>query len=892
MAANHQQLLLNWQNPLAARANLVGGKAANLFLLRKYGFTVPDWWVVSTKNFQDVFRELRLEIAHHLQTLNYQNQQELQVATTAIEALILQYPFPEKLWQECLEKIKPTAATDPLFAVRSSLLGEDSAKNSFAGLMNSYLDVAFPEIPGKIKQVWASAFSPRALIYRHKKGLDPLAISAAVIIQPMIRATSSGVMFSKDPENRDQYCLISAGFGLGEGVVSNQVDTDTYRINRHSGDIRRTIPEKKNAFIYAPTTETNHRLEALPLSLQRSAVLSDQQIRELSKIAKQAEEKFGQPQDIEWTYDQQGRLFILQSRPIVFHPGCRRIWDNSNIVESYPGLTLPLTFSFIQDCYETAFSNTTRSFLLQKKALNTSMPLFKQMLGLLNGRVYYNLLSWYRMLSFLPGFEKNKEAWDEMIGIDEPMNFPGQQLSLLNRCYGWLFICWKLLSGKGNARRFFRQFNAFYKTAQDWDIANANENELIHYYYSIANSLSAFWHLTLFNDFCAMKYYRWLKQLCQRWGLEKYTNLHNDLLAGESGMESVAPVHMLIKLTENVQENPLYRALFKDENIPIIRARIQYDPAFAPLKESLANYLKHYGDRSFEELKLETPGFREAPERLLAYIRQYAKSGLNVEQLERQDRLIRENAEAVIQHTLRHPLKRLFFNIILRNCRLAVKNRENMRFARSRFFGLIRRIFRRFGELFAARGIIPAEDIFYLTHPEIFAAAEGRAVTQNLSGLVALRKAEYASYKSAQLPERFITRGIPDLQDLQTCEEIQSGNNVLRGTGCASGVVQATARIVHHPETANISGDHILVAKSTDPGWVFLMLAAKGIIVEKGSVLSHTAIIGRELGIPTIIGVKNATQRIPKGSLLKMDGGSGEIVFSEKIHHNGKTGDE
>lgn len=888
MAANHQQLVLDWKNPLAAKTTLVGGKAANLFLLRKYGFIVPRWWVVSTVNFQEVFRALQPKIARQLNGLNYQNQRQLQASAAAIEALILRYSFPEKLWQECQKKMNPAFSDQPLFAVRSSLLGEDSARNSFAGLMNSYLDVQFAEIPAKIKQVWASAFSPRALVYRHKKGLDPLAVSAAVIIQKMIRATSAGVMFSDDPESRGKYCLISAGFGLGEGVVSNQVETDTYRVDRQSGQIKKDIAEKINAFIYSPMAETTHRLEALPSARRYSPVLNDKQIRALSKIAAKAAQNFRQPQDIEWAYDQQGRLFILQSRPIVFSPG-GSIWDNANIIESYPGLTLPLTFSFIQDCYETAFSNTTGSFLLQKKTLNKCMPVFREMLGLLNGRVYYNLLSWYRMLSFLPGFEKHKAAWDEMIGIEEAMDFPGQQLSLLNRCYGWLFITWKLLSGKNNARQFFRQFNAFYKTARDWDIANATENELINYYHSIAHSLSGFWHRTLFNDFSAMKYYHWLKQICQRWGLEKHSNLHNDLLTGESGVESVAPGHMLIRLAEKVRGNPLYRALFKDENIAIIRARIQYDPAFATLKTSLANYLRHYGDRSFEELKLETPGFREAPERLLQYIRHYAESDLSVETLERQDLRIRKNAETIVRQTLRHPLKRLFFAIILRNCRLAVKNRENMRFARSRFFGLIRRIFRRFGELFATNEIIPAADIFYLTHQEIFATVTGSSVTENLPGLVALRKAEYAQYESRQLPERFITRGIPDLNNLQILEDFQQNNNLLQGTGCASGVVQAPAQIVHHPEKAHISGDHILVAKSTDPGWVFLMLAAKGIIVEKGSVLSHTAIIGRELGIPTIIGVKNATRQIPNGSLLRMDGGNGEIVISEKIHRNGKN---
>ena len=99
----------------------------------------------------------------------------------------------------------------------------------------------------------------------------------------------------------------------------------------------------------------------------------------------------------------------------------------------------------------------------------------------------------------------------------------------------------------------------------------------------------------------------------------------------------------------------------------------------------------------------------------------------------------------------------------------------------------------------------------------------------------------------------------------------------LRGTACSPGRVSGRAKIVRKPDAdLEINGD-IIIAEMTDPGWVFLMMRAKGLIVERGSILSHTAIIGRELGIPTIVGVRDATRRIPEASLLHMNGETGEI---------------
>ena len=105
----------------------------------------------------------------------------------------------------------------------------------------------------------------------------------------------------------------------------------------------------------------------------------------------------------------------------------------------------------------------------------------------------------------------------------------------------------------------------------------------------------------------------------------------------------------------------------------------------------------------------------------------------------------------------------------------------------------------------------------------------------------------------------------------------------MAGIGCSSGIARGTARVVSDPSTS-VDGKHtILVAPSTDPGWVFLMTTASALVVEKGSALSHTAIIGRELGIPTVVGVKGATERIPEGSWVQVDGGSGEVEVLDPV---------
>ena len=160
---------------------------------------------------------------------------------------------------------------------------------------------------------------------------------------------------------------------------------------------------------------------------------------------------------------------------------------------------------------------------------------------------------------------------------------------------------------------------------------------------------------------------------------------------------------------------------------------------------------------------------------------------------------------------------------------------------------------------------------------EVFGFVGGTATTQNLRGLIDIRKKEYEVFAQRTLKDRIETTDSPYLNQLSLSEEVSSSDRVLQGVGCSSGVAQGKARVVLDPRSHTEQGGHILVAKSTDPGWVFLMISSKGIVVERGSVLSHTAIIGRELGIPTIVGVKDATKRISNGAEILINGSTGVV---------------
>jgi len=255
---------------------------------------------------------------------------------------------------------------------------------------------------------------------------------------------------------------------------------------------------------------------------------------------------------------------------------------------------------------------------------------------------------------------------------------------------------------------------------------------------------------------------------------------------------------------------------------------------------------------------------------------------------------IRHKAEAAVDARLSGWKKALFF-WVLKHARIAVKTRESLRFDRTKIFGIVRHIFRAIGRKFEKLGVIEAErDIFYLTVDEALSFIEGRSVLLQLDRLIALRKAEFDGYrKSPAPPDRILTTGAAGLSfnytavladaDLLAGEDTGSTEpNVLKGTPCCPGLVEGVVRVVHEFKDAQNLNGEILVTERTDPGWVPLYPSCSGLLIERGSLLSHSAVVARELGLPTIVGVRGGLlKKLKTGQRVRIDAGKGEIRILE-----------
>jgi pyruvate,water dikinase len=238
--------------------------------------------------------------------------------------------------------------------------------------------------------------------------------------------------------------------------------------------------------------------------------------------------------------------------------------------------------------------------------------------------------------------------------------------------------------------------------------------------------------------------------------------------------------------------------------------------------------------------------------------------------------------------------KRVVFGWVLRQARGRVRDRENLRFERTRLFGRVRRIFVELGKRFHADGLLDdPRDIFWLEIAEILGFVEGTATTGNLRGLAMLRREEFAAWKSSEPPaERFETRGT--VGHAQPCRSGVAAapppaGDSLQGTGCCPGIVRGRVRVVTDPRGAIIRQGEILVAERTDPGWIMLFPACAGLLVERGSLLSHSAIVAREMGIPAVVALAGLTRWLEDGDLVEMDGTRGTV---RRIGAEGNTHEE
>ncbi len=789
------------------------------------------------------------------------------------------------------------------FAVRSSALDEDGSAHSFAGQLESFLFVTADRIAEKVEAVRQSGFSERVLAYRKERGLPGTPRPPAVLIQRMINAEIAGVAFSADPvTGRRGHAVVSAVWGLGSALVSGEANADTFTVDRHGRVVARSIVEKALAHRAPDSSGTASNAEgvvSVPVSAAQAgaATLTDDQILGVAGLARATESFFGRPQDIEWAI-QDGKLWLLQSRPITSlglmpdPDGELNLWDNANIAESYSGVTTPLTFSFARGIYEAVYREFARLMGVSPARIEENRDLFPRMLGLIEGRIYYNLVSWYRLLALLPGYTVNRGFMEQMMGVKEglPEEVAARIAPESGRWAKWRdgvalvgsgFGLWRNhLTLPGQIARFYVRLNHALRPLQP-GLTELRSDELASHYRDLERQLLLRWDAPLVNDFFAMIFYGVLRKLAAGWCGDTDGTLQNDLLCGEGGMISAEPAKRVRELAAIVAQDAAAVTLLCEGSPRALERWLETAAEFRPAYQA---YLDKFGDRCLEELKLESMTLHDEPMVLLRSIGQFARrfGGSGLAAAAGAEATLRTKAEIRVRQALKgRPLRRMIFRWVLRHARDRVRDRENLRFERTRLFGRVRRVFIELGRRFHAVEKLQApRDIFHLTTDEVLGFVEGTAVTTELRSLVAARQREFVAFRERPAPgDRFATRGAVHLGNRFRAEQapVVASGDALKGLGCCPGVVRARARVIADPRNAVIEVGEILVAPRTDPGWIMLFPSAAGLLVEHGSLLSHSAIVAREMGIPAIVSISGVTNWVQTGEWLEMDGASGVV---------------
>ena len=705
------------------------------------------------------------------------------------------------------------------YAVRSSSNYEDGVLDSFAGQFDTYLNVTPKTIQKRVNQCFKSINNKNVKDYLKKKDIPLEELKMDVIIQEMVKADYSGVIFTANPQGLLNESVIVVGRGLGNNVVEDKTDTTSYYYN---------------------LTDSIYYYEGKKEYLESSI------IEELISISKKIKDILGAYLDIEFAIEK-GKIYILQARPITTLKLVDEIiLDNSNIVESYPGLSLPLTISFVKFVYSGVFKKEAYRLTHNQKLVDENNKHFNNMVGSCNGRIYYQISNWYHLIKFLPFSKKIIPIWQDMMGVKNK-KYDSKKLSIplatrIKTYFYTIYEFFKVPKNMDYLNNKFIEINKYFNRRFHEGMTN---QEIMVLYRRIKNEILSIWDITLVNDLYSFIYTGLLKKRLKK---KKYDeNIIQEYISGITNIESLKPIHSLISLAYSKDKVP------KD--------------IYLNMKEE---YIASYGDRNLEELKLESETFRTNPKLLDKRVLEYRRDKQKLNKLflsikERKTKKIKED---------------FITKYLLKRAMLGIKNREISRLNRSRIYGMVRSMFLEMGKNFVKeKKLLRQKDIFYLTLEEVFSPKK-----YNLKNLVKERKKEYNSFKDLPAYSRllFDQEIIEKHPKKMHVHEKRIDKKNLTGIPCSVGTAEGEALVITDVKKHYNVKDKILITKMTDPGWVFLLTTAKGVISEKGSLLSHTAIISREIGIPSIVGVDNLINTIKTGDKIRMNGTTGKIEIIER----------
>ncbi len=851
-----------------------GGKGANLGELLNQGFPVPPGFIITSAVYQEIFDAL--DASQELGHVNDLTPSEQEDIARQIRAEFETVALPPSLQQKILtahENIQSLRSEPVIYAVRSSATAEDMADASFAGQHDTYYYVDKDSLFNMIRKCWGSMWSAAAMSYRTSQGIEHTTVSMAVVIQEMIQSDISGVTFTANPLSGDDDEIVSEStWGMGAAIVDGRVSPDRFITRRSDGkQLHRRIADKKFMVPAGLDQSNESRLTEVPLQLRQKESLTREQLTEVTDWAIKAENHFGIPQDIEWTF-QSNNFYMLQSRPIT---AMGKEETNTStegqyvlfkaVAENYTGPLYPLTADIFIHSFPTMKIIDGRIYL-NMKFLKPLFPFrisdqqIANLVYLSNDNAGPLKIAWSRVPGFLLILIVNYFISEVLyLRISKlPDGFMDSYRKRVNELVAdpgirANQILLKLLAGT----RFFEPAGnmAFF-----------------------VNIIAASRH-PLFLGILGKFLRHWLPDLRQE--------AESMLCSGSEGVLSTDMGRQIWHLARIAKTNRQVREIIVNESPDKVLGQLASLPAAAEFMDKLQAFIDIHGHRTLKEFELQSVRWEENPAPVIGMIRNYLVVDSNPDSMAAKIQESRTALEAEVREALAAlPLGNVLnwrwylIEYLRKKTKYFAKQRENSRFFHiMSFFAVRKKILQMEDKLIKAGSLKCKDDIFYLHWEELDKLDTGEYNWSHVEDIIRARRMEQIRFTKL-VPAR--TTGIdPDVKDDSNQYELED-MDVLSGQGASPGVYAGIARVILDPAVdAEIRPGEILVAPYTDPAWTPLFLIAHAAVVEVGSYLSHAGTIAREYGMPCVVDVEDCISRIRTGDRIRVNGTLGRVELTQ-----------
>jgi phosphohistidine swiveling domain-containing protein len=859
--------VLSLSNPQTDLAT-VGGKGKSLAKLANAGLPIPDGFHVTTEAYHQFVAAngLQSHILKALERVNATQPSTLEAACVAIGQLFAEAEIPIELANAILHAYQALPDTNPAVAVRSSATAEDLPDASFAGQQETYLNIQGAEaVLAAVQKCWASLWTGRAIAYRLRQGIPPESVALAVVVQLLVPAEASGILFTANPlTGKRNESVINAAWGLGEAIVGGLVTPDTITVDRYTGCVIQR--ETNGKHVMTVRTETGTEEQPVPDSLKNKPVLSDKQAAELARYGVQIEELYRMPMDIEWTLTG-GKFAIVQARPITTlgeaplewkPPLPKGIYMRTSIVDLMPDPVSPLFATLGIPAMVAQMPTLGRYLTRSEPSLPEGYFTTINMYAYMNA--HFSVRNWMWVLfGMLPSYPRMLRT---LVSFWRDEAHPGYKKAVTE----------------------FLGKNILQMTSTDlWQTTIVIMDAAAYYIDALQFATMG---VSAGSEGLLTKVY---EKMVRRAGDPPATAL----LMGWDNLPAQAE-KSLYDLAVFCREHELLRSyVLKAPSAQLVEALTNnWIPAgieaghWQELRQRLDRHLQEFGHMIFE-LDFAKPLPLDHPEPMLENVKMYLR-GEGVNPYERQQ--ASEERRIYTAQTAASRLKgvrRWAFSKALNWAQSLSEVREDALAEIGIGYPLMRQMLHLLGErLVKASALREAGEIFWVEKAEVddaVTALESGTIPENLQERVDRRKAFWQKAKQTTPPPMIPFKkkylGFNTTVWLAESEGNQAADT-LKGVPASPGIVTAQACILHGPQDFDrMRPGDVLVAGTTTPAWTPLFAMASAVVTDIGGPLSHGSIVAREYSIPAVMGTGVATRRIQDGQRITVDGGAGTVTL-------------